>query len=510
MIRHHKREQLWCFCGAVLLATLLMTFGSMTSFLFPLHTGVDQNCFLSVAKAMLEGKVLYADIYEQKGPLLYALHLPAALFPQGRFFGVSLVQIACWVWILYEVNRIAKLYLSHKESLMTAAISALVIVTAFCYSRGDNAEEFCLPMVLSSLYDLLHTVQRQGDISPGRILKNGVLAGCVLWIKFTMLGFYIGWCLLIGFYRWKQRGFLSACGAALLVVGGMLLATLPWLIYFLVHDAIGEWKYVYFYSNIALYPRKITIWQRIADFFAKDILWNPVMMPVVLLGAVYHVKAKALAADFFSRWAVPVTLVFTYVFVFIGGVRYRYYLLILGAFVPFGVIAIFRMTKPLRRKYAPDCFGKIAVVGGYIAALIGAGNCLYFIGKPYSYYPQVQFAQVMESTPNATLLNYGFLDGGYYLMSGSPLPESDFFCKLNIPREALPLMYEEQERLITERATDYVVIRWEFDERMEEKYSFDGLYENYRLLATAAEPHDEYCYALWKKKEQTYRSRQVK
>lgn len=486
-----------------MLATLLMTFGSMTSFLFPLHTGVDQNCFLTVAKAMLDGKVLYADIYEQKGPLLYALHLPAALLPQGRFFGVYLVQIACWVWILYEIYRIAKLYLSHKESLLAAAISALVIITAFCYSRGDNAEEFCLPMVLSSLYDLLDVFQRQGRVRKGLIFKNGIFAGCVLWIKFTMLGFYIGWCLLIGLYRWRKHGFFSVCRAALLVLGGMLLATLPWLIYFIANDAVSEWMYVYFYSNIALYPRKITIWQRIADFFTKDLLWNPVMMPIVLFGAVYHVKARALAANCFSRWTVPITLILTYVFIFIGGVRYRYYLLILGAFVPFGVIAILHMTQSLRRKYTPDRFGSIALAGGYLAVLIAAGNCLYFIGKPHSYYPQVKFAQVMASTPSATLLNYGFLDGGYYLMSGSPLPESDFFCRLNIPREALPLMYEEQERLITEQATDYVVIRWTFDARMEDTYSFTGLYENYRLVATATEPHDEYCYGLWKKKEST-------
>lgn len=501
MIRDQKWVRLRCFCGAVMLATLLMTFGSMTSFLFPLHTGVDQNCFLTVAKAMLDGKVLYADIYEQKGPLLYALHLPAALFPQGRFFGVYLVQIACWVWILYEIYRIAKLYLPHKESLMVAAISALVIITAFCYSRGDNAEEFCLPMVLSSLYDLLDVFQHQKDIHRGKIFKNGVLAGCVLWIKFTMLGFYIGWCLLIGFYRWKQYGFFSACRAALLVLGGMFLATLPWLIYFIANDAISEWMYVYFYSNIALYPRKVTIWQRIADFFTKDMLWNPVMMPLVLLGAIYHEKTKILAADRFSRWAVPVTLISTYVFVFIGGVRYRYYLLILGAFVPFGVIAILHMTQSLRKKYTPDRLGCIALAGGYLATLIGAGNCLYFIGKPCSYYPQVQFAQLMESTPDATLLNYGFLDGGFYLMSGSPLPESDFFCQLNIPQEALPLMYEEQERLIAEQATDYVVVRWEFEERMEEVYDDIGLYENYHLVATTTELHDEYCYGLWKKRK---------
>ena len=60
-------------------------------------------------------------------------------------------------------------------------------------------------------------------------------------------------------------------------------------------------------------------------------------------------------------------------------------------------------------------------------------------------------------------------------------------------------MYEEQERLIAQKAADYVVIRWEFDEIMEEKYDYAGLYENYRMVATSAEAHDEYYYALWVK-----------
>lgn len=498
-----KKDDLRFLFFSVLLACLLMTFGSMTSFLFPLHTGVDQNCFLSVAKAMVEGRVLYADIYEQKGPLLYALHLPAALMPRLRFFGVYLMQIACWVWILHAIRKLAGLYLSPRDSAFVAAASALIIVTAFCYSRGDNAEEFCLPLVISSLCDLLCAARAESNddgLTAGRILKNGIFAGCVLWIKFTMLGFYIGWCILIGVMLWKKKGIGAAGRAAMLVLGGMGIATMPWLIYFLANGAVADWFHVYFYSNIALYPRSTTLWQRIVDFFTKDILWNPVMMPVVLFGAVYFAKSKLFSPNLFSRIAVPFTLSFLYVFVFIGGVRYRYYLLIVGAFVPFGVIALLHLIRRHTAHRPCEQYGRVLLRSGYLAALLAASNCLYFFGKPDAYYPQIQFAQLIQQTENATLLNYGFLDGGFHLMSDTPLPESDFFCKLNIPREHLPLMYEEQERLIAECATDYVVIRWEETERMEEKYTYAGLYENYRLFAVADEQHDAYCYALWVKR----------
>ncbi|MBR6761224.1 MAG: hypothetical protein IKM30_04235 [Oscillospiraceae bacterium] len=192
-----------------------------------------------------------------------------------------------------------------------------------------------------------------------------------------------------------------------------------------------------------------------------------------------------------------VTLCFLYLFVFIGGVRYRYYLLILGVFVPIGVIALLHLLRQHTRPIRMDRSLRIAACGGYLAVLLAAGNCLYYMEKPDAYYPQIQFAKIMAETPNATLLNYGFLDGGFHLMSNAPLPESDFFCKLNIPREHLPLMYEEQERLITEAATDYIVLRWEMQETMEERYRFADLYQNYQLLAVTNEVHDAYCYALF-------------
>jgi len=93
--------QLFCISASV------MAVCSMTSFLFPLHTGVDQNCFLTVARAWISGRLPYRDIFEQKGPLLYLLHVPAALSPQSRFFGVYCVQVITWVLILSGFRKLA-------------------------------------------------------------------------------------------------------------------------------------------------------------------------------------------------------------------------------------------------------------------------------------------------------------------------------------------------------------------------------------------------------------------
>ena len=77
-------------------ALFLITFCSQSSPLYPLNTWDDANCLLTVGRAMHSGATLYKDIYEQKGPTLYALHALAAAVSDTSFFGVYLLEIlAC-------------------------------------------------------------------------------------------------------------------------------------------------------------------------------------------------------------------------------------------------------------------------------------------------------------------------------------------------------------------------------------------------------------------------------
>ena len=293
---------------------------------------------------------------------------------------------------------------------------------------------------------------------------------------------------------WRERGFLTALRAGLWFLAGMVLTALPWVIYFGLHHALHDLIDVYFISNATLYPRRITLLDRFLDFFRSDLYKNPVMVPLILFGAWYCTRGTRLR----ERSAVWVTMILLYVFVFIGGVRYRYYLLILGAFVPFGIIALCDLLRKSVFSRHQSAWRAVRLCI-YPLLLVLTGNCLYFIGRPRSYYPQEQFAEYME--PGAVLLNYGFLDGGFFLVSGTEPPDSRYFCKVNIYREQLPEMYEEQERIIDECSADYAVIRKEKAERWADKYSYAPFYENYEMIAEAEEPHDEYCYALYRRKQ---------
>jgi hypothetical protein len=69
--------------------------------------------------------------------------------------------------------------------------------------------------------------------------------------------------------------------------------------------------------------------------------------------------------------------------------------------------------------------------------------------------PQYQFANIINETEDATLLNFGFLDGGFYY-TADVLPNCPYFCYFNINSSE---MWETQYKYIRECKIDYIVTR---------------------------------------------------
>ena len=80
---------------------------------------------------------------------------------------------------------------------------------------------------------------------------------------------------------------------------------------------------------------------------------------------------------------------------------------------------------------------------------------MYLMSVPKEEMPPYRFAETIRQSEDRTLLNYGFLDGGYYLAADSQ-PVTRFFCTLN---NDLPEMKEEQQIAITEGRTAFVITR---------------------------------------------------
>ena len=172
-------------------SVITITICSKSSPLYPMNNWDDANCFFTVGKAVGNGEVMYRDIFEQKGPVLYFLHTIAYFISRDSFLGVYFIEIAACFGFLFVSYKITELFEGRKSILFIPILGAL-IYSSKAFEQGDSVEELCLPLFTLSLYIGVKAVMNKKTPDKLGWFIIGVCSAAVLWIKFSMLGFYIG------------------------------------------------------------------------------------------------------------------------------------------------------------------------------------------------------------------------------------------------------------------------------------------------------------------------------
>ncbi len=445
-------------------AVLILGIASKSSPLYPFNDWVDANCFMTVGKSILHGKLPYVDLYEQKGPLLYLLHAAACLISDTTFLGVFILEVIAATAFLAIGYRTLCLFVP-TPSLLWMPVTGVIVYTAKAFCHGDSAEELCLPLLMYALYVGLRAL-RTGEAPDSRAhLLIGITSACVLWIKYTMLGFYIGWFIAftVYFIATKQaRRILSQVG---MIAAGVIAASLPVLVWLAAKGALGGLWQVYFYDNLFLYSSTDAGASPVAIFHN---LFKGIseMMTYHLGGCLLTLLAVLQAVTDRLRPRLPLILcsaLVLFLMVFGGGQFPRYYSFVFSIFIPVGLITLVRLVRTATEgllcaasaRRSLRIAGTVAVslmlcVGTYVLS-----DNTYLMAYDKEDLPPYRFAEIIQKTEDATLLNYGFLDGGFYMVA-DVIPSERYFCKLNMENPALT---EAQSHAVETGAVDYVVTR---------------------------------------------------
>ncbi|MFR1517516.1 MAG: glycosyltransferase family 39 protein [Clostridia bacterium] len=508
-------------------SALLLSVCSMCSFLFPIHNRVDQNVFFTIGREMLDGKIIYRDLFEHKGPLTYFIHAAAAAVSSSSFIGVYLIEVVSLTVFMVFAYKTALLFTNRSFSFYAVLTLVSVLLCSECFLRGDNVEELCLPLLMISTYYMLRAVPFERNKTPKPqtpfvIFINGVLFGTVLWIKFNLVGFWIGWVLVTFLPLLLRKNFKKFFYDGMLFLLGLTATALPWLFYFAWKGALHDFLYTYFYCNIFLYKDNAGIFVRIVSVLlgiGRNLIGNLILIAASVYGLIRLCSVRV--------YSPLITYAGLYAGVFFGGRWYAYYYLILAFYALFGIVYVledlkaFRAFAWLRSHMVKGITLWLALC---LAGSLLCSNCLPFYSLEKSSYPQFRFASYIKNSgiPNPTLLNYGFIDQGFYFAAGIS-PINKYFCRVNIPYGALPEMYDEQKELIDRQAVDFVVVRIAGTGKSIEKDYIDSitissgqhfqnppyvidpdnlplLFENYELVMEMRDPYEEYLFGLFCKK----------
>ena len=148
MTKLSARERVRILLLCLVIAAAALFFCSKSSPAYPINDWSDANIYFSAGKGMLAGRVMYRDLYDHKGPLIYALHALCALACPADFTGVWVLEILlrrsfCWK----AIGRFGRWRANGRPSFRCRRRRCARIL-AYCFQAGDSAEELALPMIL--------------------------------------------------------------------------------------------------------------------------------------------------------------------------------------------------------------------------------------------------------------------------------------------------------------------------------------------------------------------------
>ena len=171
------------------IAALVLVWCSKSSPLYAFNDWMDANIFFTMGKSMFRGRVLYRDVFDHKGPVLYLLYGLAACVDDTGFGGVLLLETAAFAAFLWLGLRSAEAICGRALHPAWTALPAAAIAASRAFSHGGSAEELLLPLLAAALFGAVSTLRASRPMPLRRVVLHGFLAGCALWLKYTVLGF---------------------------------------------------------------------------------------------------------------------------------------------------------------------------------------------------------------------------------------------------------------------------------------------------------------------------------
>lgn len=315
---------------------------------------------------------------------------------------------------------------------------------------------------------------------------NGIAAGCVLLVKFSLMGFWVGWIVILLGRIAPQTSWRSPVRMAGAFAGGVAIATIPWLAYFQLHGAVYDFLEVYFHLNLTAYATPASGIERLTMAITSlmtSAKANPALTSLVVLGCLGPLIWRGFFhGDHWARIAMPLLCAGLAVSVYAGGRSNVYYFL---AFAPLAITGLAFCAWCIHGNWAPSHPWVVTLSMTLTASLLWyttTFNANQGMRKiPKADLVQYKWAHIINQASDKSLLNFGWLDIGLHTMTDT-LPATRFFFKSNIPDERFPTAREQQQDYVRQRATEFVVATTA--KGHEDRFPIDSLIpEHYILIA---------------------------
>ena len=223
-------------------------FSRSTSFLY-VFEGADPAIFKQMGLALLRGKTLYVDYFDNKGCILYFIQA-FGLWLGGDFY-ILLMQAISLTFTFLIWDKLLALYRDERSRLICLGVALFML---FCfYGAGDQTQEWCLPFISYPLLVYFRAYKTKTEIRPLQMFFVGLCFGIITFIQINNACAFLGFII----YLWIQYLLKKDIRKLFISIGyffaGWIIIVIPCVLYFYIKAGwlgVNEMVYASFLSNL--------------------------------------------------------------------------------------------------------------------------------------------------------------------------------------------------------------------------------------------------------------------
>ncbi|MCL1994464.1 MAG: glycosyltransferase family 39 protein [Spirochaetes bacterium] len=255
---------------------------------------IDTSVYIAITQGLSRGFVLYSELADNKGPVLYFMSLPGFLV--AGLTGVWVTQFVLMYISLFFMYKIALLFTGTKTSFLTVAFTSLAMHSFYYVHAGT--EEYALPFLAASLYIF---TKHYFDGKKTSFLELVILGASFAWatmIRLNMFPLWAGFCLVIVIESLAKKRFVETFKYIGAFTLGTAAALFPIFLYLQRHGIFLD-----FYYNVIVSGAERGFSLSLQGFvnnFYLVINRNFSFIPLIVSVVWFFIKYKNLSGFYFA------------------------------------------------------------------------------------------------------------------------------------------------------------------------------------------------------------------
>lgn len=197
------------------------------------NLGHDAGIFAYIGFGIKKGLVLYTELWENKGPLLYLINFFGVLINER--YGIFLIELLSLFIAILFAYKTARLFTGRSISII--AVTYTFLMLPLLLERGNLSEEYALPFICAGIYVLSKFYFQKYSLKWYQCIISGAMFTGAFLLRANLIAAFASFGVVLIIVLIIIRNYIAIIRYGLLVLTGIILAALPVAFYLLRKNA---------------------------------------------------------------------------------------------------------------------------------------------------------------------------------------------------------------------------------------------------------------------------------